>query len=242
VAGQGFERVGIFVRDRASGAFDGTRTQLGACYALTFDSSDGRVRCLRVASAALVDLLPTPRFYKSTAWRRFRIEAIGTRLAFYMDGEELFVAHDNTHSEGAFGIGYHEYFQQDSLLRGTRVDACHADVPAAFDLALAPVDRGVLELRRQRGIPSDLYFTVLTVVPGAFPSGWFFGLDPSLPDVLHQVAIPHPVFTGRLDSMGNASARLGGLPVGLPLQGVALGLDPALRAWAASPPRAVIVR
>lgn len=242
VAGQGFERVGIFVRDRATGAFDGTRSQLGACYALTFDSGDGRVRCLRVASAALVDLLPTARFYASTAWRRFRIEAIGSRIAFFVDGEEMVVATDNTHGEGAFGIGYHEFFQQDALMRGTRVDACHADVPAAFDLALAPVERGVIELQRLRGVPSDLYITVLTVVPGAYPSGWFFGLDPSLQDVLHQVGIPHPVFTGQLDSNGNAHARLGGLRVGLPLQGIALALDPALRTWTASPPRAVIVR
>jgi hypothetical protein len=243
LAADGFERVGIFVRDQAAGAFDGTMSQQGACYALTWDSGDGRVRCLRVHGGALTDLLPVPRFAPGSAWRRFRIEAVGNALTFLLDGERLLQTNDNTYAGGDFGIGYHEFFATNGNMHGTRVDSCHADVPGAFVLRLQPgLLPGDLHVRRSRGIPGDPYFTALTKLPGAFPYGWFFGLDPAWNDLLAFAGSANPVFLGVLDADGGHDVALHGVPIGMQLQGVGLDLDPSLRWLQASAPVQVTAR
>lgn len=243
LAANGFERIGVFVRDQAAGAFDGTLSQHGACYALTWDSHDGRVRCLRVQGGALTDLLPAPRLLPGTAWRRFRLEAVGDRLTFLLDGTRLLHTIDPTYADGEFGIGYHEFFASNANMRGTRVDGCHADVPGAFAMLLQPGSlRGELHFRRCRGIPGDTYFTALTTLPGAFPNGWFFGLDPTLPDLVGLMGSAHPAFVGRLDANGAHDFAALGLPPGVPLQSVSLDFDPSLRWWQATTPVQVTTR
>lgn len=243
LATDGFERIGVFVRDQAAGAFDGTQSQAGACYALCWDSHDGALRCLRVQGGVRTDLLPSPRFAASTAWRRFRIEAVGDELTFSLDGERLLRIRDGAFPSGDYGIGFHEYFATNSHQRGARIDAAVADVPGAFALQLVPGPAaGELQLRRQRGIPGDLAFTALTLVPGAFPHGWFFGLDPQLPDLLGQFTSGHPAFVANLDGAGANAFATTGLPLGVSIQGVALDLDPTLRWWQAAAPVAVTIR
>jgi hypothetical protein len=243
LATNGFERIGVFVRDQAAGAFDGTLSQQGACYALCWDSHDGRVRCLRVQGGVLTDLLPAPRLVPGTAWRRFRVEAAGNVLTFLLDGEQLLQATDGAFASGEFGIGYHEYFATNTNMRGARIDAFHADVPGGFALALSPGPAsGELHVRRSRGIPGDTYFTALTTVPGGFPNGWFFGLDPSLGELLAGLGSGSAAFLGQLDGDGAHDFGWFGLPPGLPLQGVCLDLDPSLRRWQASAPVAVTTR
>ncbi|MEZ6036427.1 MAG: hypothetical protein R3F29_03025 [Planctomycetota bacterium] len=239
----GYERIGVFVRDRAQGAFDGTLSQAGQCYALTWDGDDGRLRCLKAHNGVLTDLLPTPRHVASSGWHRFRVEAEGSTLRFLLDGELLLVTTDTTHPDGAFGIGFHERFTTNTNMRGARVDSCHADVPGAFALQLRPgLAPGSLELRRRRGVPGDLYFEAVTLLPGAFPNGWFFGLDPSLDDVVGQFLTGNPLFVGWLDAAGASELLVPGLPIGLPVQSVALDLDPTLRRITPSAPVQVAVR
>lgn len=243
LASNGFERIGVFVRDQAAGAFDGTLSEQGACYALTWDSHDGRVRCLRVQGGVATDLLPSPRLLPGTAWRRFRLEAVGDQLSFFVDGVRLLQTADGSFPSGEYGIGYHEFFASNTNMHGTRVDSCHADVPGAFELSLQPGPLpGELRLRRSRGIPGDTYFTALTVLPGAFPNGWFFGLDPALGDLLGFAASGHPAFIGRLDGTGGHDYAAFGLPPGVPLQGVGLDLDPSMRWLQASSPVRVTTR
>lgn len=241
LSANGFERIGVFVRDRADGAFDGTSSRVGECYALTWDGGDGRLRCLRATGGVLTDLLPQPRFVTGTAWRRFRLEAVGNVLTFWLDGERLLQVVDTTHAAGAFGIGFHEYFATNANMRGTRADSFHADVPGAFTLRLQPGPQsGRLRVRRERGIPGDSYFTAFTIVPGAFPNGWFFGLDPALGDVLGFLQSGHPLFVGALDAAGAHTFDVWGLPIGLPLQAVAVELDPTWRWLSPSPPVATV--
>ena len=243
LATDGFERIGVFVRDRAQGAFDGTLSQQGACYALTWDSDTGRVRCLRAAGGQLVDLLPQPRLVTGTAWRRFRVEARGDLLRFHLDGELLLEVQDATHPDGAFGIGLHEYFRTNANARGARADSFHADVPDAFGLSLRRgYGPGSLDVRRRRAVPGDLYVTALTVAPGAFPNGWFYGLDPSLADLGTQLLSAHPLFLGGVGPDGRADLTVPRLPTGIDFQGVALTLDPSLRIVTASEPTSVTLR
>ena len=157
LAGNGFERVGIFARDRAAGAFDGTQTQGGACYAMAWDSHDGRLWCMRVQGPNLTDLLPSPMYLPSTAWRRFRIEARGTELRFALDGVEILRTRDTAHGAGEFGIGYHEFFANNAFMRGARADNWHADTPDALHLSYR-ANAGVITFRTERGVPGDIYF------------------------------------------------------------------------------------
>lgn len=243
LAANGFERIGIFVRDQNGGAFEGTLSQQGACYALCWDSHDGRLRCLRASGGVLTDLLPAPRFVPGSAWRRFRIESAGATLTFFLDGERVLQTSDTTFARGEFGIGYHEYFATNAHMRGARVDTFHADVPGAFTLGLQPGPQpGELRVRRRRGVPGDTFFTGLTVTPGAFPNGWFFGLDPDLSDLLWLLSTTSPAFVGMLDGGGAHTFAVHGLPPGIPIQGVALDLDPTLRRWQASAPVSVVTR
>ncbi|MCR9246140.1 MAG: DUF1080 domain-containing protein [bacterium] len=243
LASNGFERIGVFARDQANGAFEGTLSQAGACYALTWDSSNGRVQCLRAHGGTLTDLLPAPQYLPGTRWRRFRIAATGNRLRFWLDGVQLLDTTDNTFANGEFGIGYHEYFATNSFMRGTRVDTFHAEVPDALTLELRPgLQPGELRVQRRRGTPGDTSFTAWTVTRGAFPDGWFFGLDPTMPDLLSQAASGHPAFVGRYDYLGRHDLVAYGLPIGVDIQSVTVALDPTLRTWQASAPTAVRIR
>ncbi len=241
LAADGFERVGVFARDRAAGAFDGTLSQAGACYALCWDSHDGRLWCMRAAGGSLTDLLPAPLHLRTSAWHRFRIEARGAQLRFLVDGQEILATTDATHAQGECGLGHHEFFATNSNARGTQADNFFADVPDALDLALDQDTSGRLVIETRRGVPFDLYFRPITVVPGAFPDGWFYGLDPAAGDLAAQLGSPPPLFVGLFDARGRADLTLP-VPPGLDLQMVALDLDRSIEPLSASRPAALRTR
>ena len=130
LAADGYERVGIFARDDGNGLFCGTNsagTIRGSNYALTWDSHTGRIQCLRTVNGVPTDLLPSPQFLPSTAWRRFRVECIGNRILFRVDGSLILDVTDSVRAAGSFGIGYQEVFATNSNIRGTRADQFLAD-------------------------------------------------------------------------------------------------------------------
>lgn len=239
---QGFERVGVFVRDRARGAFDGTFSQRGACYALTWDSGDGRLSCLRVANGVLRDLAPQPIFLPSTAWRRLRLEARGAELTFVVDGAVVLTVVDSTHPSGEFGLGHHEFFGDNRFARGALADNWFADVPQGFRLRFDVTSAGVLGVDVARGVPGDLYLTAMTLARRGFPQGWFFGLDPTLPELSGLLSAAHPAFLGRLDAGGRSRSILASLPRGLEVFGVSLDIDGLLPPIAVSPPVTAMLR
>lgn len=131
LAANGLERVGIFLRDDGNGLFTGTNgagTIRGNNYALTWDSSDGRLRCNRTVNGTPTDLLPAAQFLPSSGWRRFRIEALGTQITFKLDSSTLLSISDSIHAQGEFGIGYQELYATNSNILGTYADNFLADV------------------------------------------------------------------------------------------------------------------
>lgn len=123
LAADGFERVGIFARDDGNGNFDSTTLGGGNCYALTFDSNDGRIRAGVIVDGVFTDFLESsPHFAPSTAWRRFEIDCRESIVTFSVDDEVLASVMDSTYSHGRFGIGYHEYFNSDLNIKGTLAD------------------------------------------------------------------------------------------------------------------------
>ena len=134
LAADGYERVGIFLRDNGNGAFEHTTGGGGFCYGMAWDSGDGRLWCFKSVNGVIADLNPSPVYRPETAWRRFRIEALGNNLVFKCDGETILDVDDNTFSKGQCGIGYHEYFKTNSNMLGTYADNFRAD-----RLTIAPV-------------------------------------------------------------------------------------------------------
>lgn len=124
VAADGYERVGIFARDNGNGLFTGASSGgvQGNCYALTWDSNNGRLRCNRVVAGVPTDLLPATTTLASTAWRHFRIEMEGTTIRFLVDGSLVLATTDATHAQGVCGIGYQEVFATNANILGTRAD------------------------------------------------------------------------------------------------------------------------
>jgi hypothetical protein len=243
LAGDGFERIGVFTRDLGGGAFDGTQSQAGACYALAWDSHDGRLWCMRALAGSLTDLNPRPIHLPGTAWRTFRIEARGPELTFLVDGYRVLRTLDTIFPRGEFGIGYHEYFATNANMRGTRADRFHADVLDGFAMDMhAGPGAGTLVVDRARGIPEQLYLTAVTARRGAFPAGSFFGIDIGLGELVTLLGTGSPAFVGRLDSAGTADVVLSGVPAGLPLYGVSLTLDPGFAVSGVTAPVEFVTR
>jgi len=124
----GFERSGIFLRDNGNGAFEHTTGGGGYCYAMAWDSGNGRLWCLKSVNGVITDLNPSPIYRPSTAWRRMRIEAQGDQIAFRCDGELILSVTDATHRQGQCGIGFHEYFTTNSNMLGAIADNFIADL------------------------------------------------------------------------------------------------------------------
>ena len=57
-----------------------------------------------------------------------RIELVGQSLVFKLNGALLLSTTDSTHSQGQFGIGYHEFFTTNANILGTYADNFRADV------------------------------------------------------------------------------------------------------------------
>ncbi len=141
VAGDGFERCGLFARDSGTGAFGLSDYGGGNCYAMTFDSNDGRIRAGKYVDGTLTDFLAGDPLYRpASAWYRFRIHCEGSTIRYHLDDDVIVSVTDTTHDRGYFGLGYHEFFATDSNIHGTRADnlLAYIDItpiiPGDFDL------------------------------------------------------------------------------------------------------------
>ena len=116
---QGFERVGIFARDRYSGGFDSAKR--ANCYLMAFDSHDGRIHCAKTEKGVMTDFLDEVKFLRSSGWHEFSITCRGNSIEYFLDGERLLQVNDDFRSAGQAGVGYHEYFSDNTLAQGTFV-------------------------------------------------------------------------------------------------------------------------
>jgi len=131
LASDGYERCGVFLRDNGNGSFEHTTGGGGYCYALVWDSNNGRLWCMKSINGFITDLNASPLYYPSTNWRNFRIEAIGSQIKFLLDGSPVLTATDTTFTQGQCGIGFHEYFTTNSNMLGTYADNFLADAISA---------------------------------------------------------------------------------------------------------------
>jgi hypothetical protein len=85
----------------------------------------------------------------------------------------------------------------------------------------SPSGAGSLRIDIDCGRANDVFFAPLTLAPGTFPEGWFYGLDIPFVDLLTQISLGQP-FLGVLNGRGTYTfGPVAGLPP-LSLYGVVL--------------------
>ena len=72
--------------------------------------------------------------------------------------------------------------------------------------------------------PGGLIFTAVTLIAGAYPSGWFFGIDIAFPELQLELNQGFPFVTVASLCGSFSVGPLPGVPSGLTVYGVALGV------------------
>lgn len=118
----GREHYALFARDSGSGALGLGTYGKGNCYALVYDSSNGRVMPGKYVDGTFTDFLESaPIYMPATAWRRFRINCQGTSIRYFVDDTPVAEVSDSTFSHGYCGLGY-QSFVVGTDKHGTRAD------------------------------------------------------------------------------------------------------------------------
>jgi hypothetical protein len=122
-AADGYERFALFARDSGTGALGLSDYGGGNCYALTYDTHDGRVRAGKYTNGLLSDFLEsTPLYLPASGWHQFKIACAGATLRYYVDEALVIQLNDGSFPRGYFGLGHEELFATDSLVHGTQAD------------------------------------------------------------------------------------------------------------------------
>lgn len=108
-----------------------------------------------------------------------------------------------------------------------------------FELQLSsPLGAGSFRLRVQNGAPFHVVYNCLTLNAGVYPSGPFFGIEPTLTEISLQLAYAEAPFLVLLDAAGVYQFDIAGLPP-LAVYGVSLAFDFAGQIAGVTPPATV---
>jgi hypothetical protein len=122
-----------------------------------------------------------------------------------------------------FGINLPWSFNAASVPDGTVLSIFPPDLGLSLT---SPAGPGSIRLDIAFGPADGTYFLAATTAGGAYPNGWFFGLDISYAELASELAFGFP-FTGPLDSSGMSTlGPFSGLPSGLTVYAVALAFPP----------------
>ena len=111
------------------------------------------------------------------------------------------------------------------LVEGGQLLALYVDPSLGREFALwftSPSGAGSIAVNHMFGTPNGGVFTAVSLVPGAFPNGWFFGIDLPFSEIVFQANVGAP-FIASLDAAGKqTSATYGTGLSGYTLWSVAL--------------------
>lgn len=148
LVGSDYERYGIFLRDDCFAGLDTTYEGAGNCYALTWDSDDGRFRAGKLMDGTWTDFFSTAQYIQASGWHTLRIEARENEIKYFLDGNLLLTATDTTFPCGTCGVAYswHTYSSSYPGTRGACFDNLIADTldlipPKFLDVNLQPDGR-----------------------------------------------------------------------------------------------------
>ncbi len=123
----GYERYGVFLRDDGFAGLDQTFEGKGNCYAILYDSDDGRLRATKITDSTLTDFLPAARYITSSGWHTLKIEAKEDIIKYYLDGSLLIEVTDSTFPSGLCGFGFSNKTTANPADRGAYFDNFIAD-------------------------------------------------------------------------------------------------------------------
>jgi hypothetical protein len=99
----------------------------------------------------------------------------------------------------------------------------------------------VLTLQDLGGYPGDYVLNAITTTQGAYPNGWFYGIDINVLELVQEINLGPP-FLASFDATGSYGVALPGVPpLGITFYGVALEVTPAGLVLKASAPTAVFL-
>lgn len=125
--GGGYERYGIFMRDDGFAGLDTTFEGAGNAYVFLWDADDGRLRAGKSIDGTVTDFQSAPNYFTTAGWHTLRIEARGTQLKYFLDGNLLIQQTDTSFTSGPCGVGYSQHFSGYPAGRGAYFDNFFAD-------------------------------------------------------------------------------------------------------------------
>lgn len=138
-----WERYGVFLRDDGFAGLDTTFEGAGNCYAMLWDSDDGRLRCAKIVDGTVTDLLPAVNTVTGSAWHTMRIEARTNQIKFFLDGVLKLQTTDSTFASGQCGFGFNWHPGSPAVYpsaRGAYFDNFVADTLDAVPLRFSGMD------------------------------------------------------------------------------------------------------
>jgi hypothetical protein len=102
----------------------------------------------------------------------------------------------------------------------------YLSITPQFSLTLSsPLGVGSFRLKNTKGAPFHAVYNCLTLQQGVYPYGPFFGIEPTLTEIMIQLAYGQAPFLVVLDGAGEYQFDFAGLPP-LTVYGVAIEFDP----------------
>lgn len=126
--GSAYETYGIFLRDDGFGGFDETFEGKGNSYLMFYNSRTGALLCGKSMDAVETNFLPTATTITTDGWHKMRIEAEGTQIRYYLDGQLKVSRTDTTFISGLCGMGFTARLGAYPAQRGAYFDNFKADL------------------------------------------------------------------------------------------------------------------
>jgi hypothetical protein len=119
----------------------------------------------------------------------------------------------------------------DSATSHAAIDEVAFTLAPVCTLAItAPLGPGSIAIVNSGCNPGDWYITAVTLAPGLFPNGWFFGLDITWAELVSQASLGAP-FSGVLGPAGDSVFFIpGGVPAGIDVFAVTATFQPGFGA------------
>ena len=135
--------------------------------------------------------------------------------------------------DGGTGCGYTSSVQGLQLNAGVpvwiRVASYSSTSTGTFNLNInqdfivtwsSPFGPGSVKFDLSGGPLGGTYFHAIVLAPGAYPNGWFYGIDITFPEIVNELTIGYP-FVGPLSPCGAAQfGPISGVPPGLTIYSV----------------------
>lgn len=126
VSKKSWERYGILLRDDGFAGMDTTFEGAGNSYAMFWDNYDGKLRVGKFTDAAVTEF--AIQTIAASGWHKFRIEARGSEIKYFLDGALIHTRTDTSFHAGQGGLGYSQHVSNNPAARGAYFDNFIADI------------------------------------------------------------------------------------------------------------------